>query len=655
VLAGCEFVRPERVNVPPDTAITTGPPEGGDASYHVVLAWSGEDPDGSVDRFEIAWEEPADWNPLTGGDSSFVVTADSCCGEPPAAGDSTASWAARFHHVFIRAVDDDREPDATPAARSFNAKTIAPRARIVLGPRDGGTAPATMRVELTGVDDDGVVVGYQYTLVTMREYVWDGQLPFTTPRFLTWADTLTYHPRPDGTYDDTRPARLDTGEVLVLSELPVLDDLGAQNLYLLGVRAVDDAGAVEPRLQAPSNARIFSIGPPSDGPRLFVRSEEISRLQASAPVFPALARIDMFAADISLQWAALPGPDGTRVSAFRFAMADTAEWSPWEPASASPFESRFRWCARPGPATFFVQAADALGAVSTTALKFNVFPPPSDSEGSSRTVLVVLDTDAGELEQSLVLPRNYPSIERVLADDWFGDFRYQVFETHGTLRPGADLLARASSVVWVHTTDVADGDSSVLASYGQLGDPLLAAYVAAGGNLFLLGVQPSQALRYWLPLMDTSPMIVSYPLIFAPTPADPPRMLHWGYLHLGLAGIEQTVANTNTGGMASVRLHVATSQVAGYPDLPFDPLTWPQGAAFRGFGHYDRGITPNESGETIYTVDDTGTSLGVRRLTGPSVGGNTVYLGLHPYWVERPAFRDLVRAVLSDFGETPVR
>jgi hypothetical protein len=28
-----------------------------------------------------------------------------------------------------------------------------------------------------------------------------------------------------------------------------------------------------------------------------------------------------------------------------------------------------------------------------------------------------------------------------------------------------------------------------------------------------------------------------------------------------------------------------------------------------------------------------------------------VYLGLHPYWVERPAFRDLVRAVLTDFGE----
>jgi hypothetical protein len=30
-------------------------------------------------------------------------------------------------------------------------------------------------------------------------------------------------------------------------------------------------------------------------------------------------------------------------------------------------------------------------------------------------------------------------------------------------------------------------------------------------------------------------------------------------------------------------------------------------------------------------------------------------LGLHPYWVERPAVHELLRAVLTDFGETPIR
>jgi hypothetical protein len=100
-----------------------------------------------------------------------------------------------------------------------------------------------------------------------------------------------------------------------------------------------------------------------------------------------------------------------------------------------------------------------------------------------------------------------------------------------------------------------------------------------------------------------------------------------------------------------------TSGPNPYPDLPFDALTWPNGPVYRGFGYYDRGIHLRDLGassaEVIYTANDSNDAIGIRRLTTPGVNGNLVYLGFHPYFVERPAFRQLIRAVLTDFGEFP--
>jgi hypothetical protein len=93
-----------------------------------------------------------------------------------------------------------------------------------------------------------------------------------------------------------------------------------------------------------------------------------------------------------------------------------------------------------------------------------------------------------------------------------------------------------------------------------------------------------------------------------------------------------------------------------YPDLAFDPLTWPQGPVQRGFGFYDRGIVPMavaHPAEVIYTANDSNDAVAIRRLTEPGVNGNVVYVGFHPYFVDRPAFRQFIRAVLTDFGESP--
>jgi hypothetical protein len=92
-----------------------------------------------------------------------------------------------------------------------------------------------------------------------------------------------------------------------------------------------------------------------------------------------------------------------------------------------------------------------------------------------------------------------------------------------------------------------------------------------------------------------------------------------------------------------------------YPDLPFDPLSIPNGTTERGFRYYDTGIIPaSEDTEIIYQDSHDSTEngiLGVRKLTSPGVNGNIVYLGFHPYFIAKSSFQAFLRAVMTDFGE----
>jgi hypothetical protein len=197
------------------------------------------------------------------------------------------------------------------------------------------------------------------------------------------------------------------------------------------------------------------------------------------------------------------------------------------------------------------------------------------------------------------------------------------------------------------------GDVILFESYHRQPPNPLSSYVSAGGNLFVLGLSPVELMRYF-ERQEGSPGLQNYPVIFSRTLTDTTLLPHWAATHFGIARISESVSNTSASSAQANRLRVAKAMVPGYPDLPFDPLTWPDGPAQRGFGYYDRDIVPLAgAAEVIYRANAVdGPAIGVRRLNDPQAGGSTVYLGLHPYFVERPAFRDLVRAVLISFGET---
>jgi hypothetical protein len=273
----------------------------------------------------------------------------------------------------------------------------------------------------------------------------------------------------------------------------------------------------------------------------------------------------------------------------------------------------------------------------------------------------VLGTDPGSLIESGVWPTSFKEVERALIDYYVEGYNYQVFETEGR-PPPVDLLNCASSTFWFHSASVEDGDASILEGYHTNPPNVLPSYVSSGGNLFVCGIQPGNAVKYF-EKKDGPPSLQTYPVIFQSTLTDTTVLPHWLATQFGIAKIEEGVRNTGVASQAANRMRNVISTVRTgpnpYPDLVFDPLTWPNGPVQGGFGYYDRGIIPMDPSlisppaEVVYTVNDTGISVGIRRLIAPGINGNLVYLGFHPYFVDRPAFRELIRAVLTDFGEIP--
>lgn len=216
-------------------------------------------------------------------------------------------------------------------------------------------------------------------------------------------------------------------------------------------------------------------------------------------------------------------------------------------------------------------------------------------------------------------------------------------------------MDRASTIFWIISSDVANSGGAILESYhSSRRDPnVLPSYVRSGGNLFLCGIQPVNAMRYFENPEEANPLYQGlYPIDFSRTLTDTTLVPHWAATDLGVQRVDNTVTRENGLPVIANLVSQVTSGPNPYPDLEFDPLTTQGfGGIAEGFQHYDIGIVPRANAQVIYVDEATGQSVGIRKLTSPGVNGNTVYLGFHPYFIQKSAFRTLLRAVLTDFGE----
>jgi hypothetical protein len=630
----------------------------GEGELEVALEWAGQDPDGMIDHYEIAWDEPVDWIDVRGTAQSFVVP-------------DPASSKGELRTIYVRAVDDAGAADETPAHRSFGRGGIAPWTMITFGPADLGFWGPNVEFEWVGKDEDGFVVAYRYALVTLDEWRWDFAIadstviPVNMDELIAWVDTLTYRPQPDGSQGDSVWVTTEADSVL-FPELPETNS-DPFNGYLFVVRAIDDAGIEEEILDRGINTRFFNVSDTLGGPRLAVHSDILGSWGGSwFSGDPPLA-YDVFHTGVRFEWNAAPGQSGTQVAGFSFAVDDTTNWSPFSLDTTSwPANSGGEvtyWFPELGPHTLFVRAIDEAGLITVVEARILVFPGPGMCPNQDRYVLVVLDTNVDAMIADAILPLGFKVVMRGLAEFYFEDYRVEFFETDGLTPPPIDLLACASSVFWFHSADLDNGDDSILQSFHQGSPNPLVSYVESGGNFFLCGVQPSQALRYFPRTDIPVPQLQTYPLLFQVTIGNPDFLPHWAANSLGIERVSETVGNTIPASLEHLRLRTCRSEVTGggnpYPDLEFDPLTWPQGPKQRGFGFYDRGIEPLTDipelppAEVLYTANDEGVSIGIRRRAteGPGINGNVVVLGFHPYFLDRPAGRAMIEAVLADFGE----
>jgi hypothetical protein len=477
---------------------------------------------------------------------------------------------------------------------------------------------------------------------------------------VAWIDTLTYRPLSNGNPDLSDPVwQSTTADSVVFESLPETASDNT-NDYAFVVRAVDDAGATERRLDVGTNSRGFNTAFEINGPAIFISSNVAGSWSATSNTVH-----EVFASQgLKFTWRANPNAETeAEVVGYSYSIDDTTGFVdvPYSlnrtmfPEAVPGDTTEQLWRPSRGPHALFVRAIDDGRFISQVAARIEVFPGPRTCGTDQRFILVVRDTDTSALS-NVIFPAQYAIVESTLVSYYFEGYDYQVHQTFaGREEPEVILMNCASSVFLFHSASMSDGESSSLENLHATGPNSLPSYVAAGGNLFLCGLQPANAVAYFENLESDRTELQNYPIIFGNTGEGTDFAEHWFKRFLFIQRIVESIGNTTQPGNAGDRMAVARSQISDYPDLVFDPTSWPSGPLQGGFGYYDREILlqPGSPAQVIYTRDATGSPVGIRRLTTPGVNGNIVYLGLHPYFVERPAFRTLIRKVLSQFGEFP--
>jgi len=270
LFAGCEEDMGLLIpNNPPNVRLTGAPPDSGTAGYDVEFYWEGWDSDGEVDYFIYAVDPPD----MYGAEDSVWTRTDANCGSfvfEASQFDTLRHWSdpqvAESWHVFVIKAVDDMGAISEPDYAAFNATTIAPRTAFKTPPPVGGIQqymggpqPVGLRVTFRweGDDTDGLMsgapVGYLFKATDVT-----GLSNWASLAARVWADTTEWM---EGGAQYRKTAR----------------DLDDGRAYAIAVRAIDEAGAVEPLLLLNGNMLWVAARERESFPELSVRSAALGQ------------------------------------------------------------------------------------------------------------------------------------------------------------------------------------------------------------------------------------------------------------------------------------------------------------------------------------------------------------------------------------------
>ena len=539
---GCNDMGIQKVtpNRPPETILSGGPRDSTAATpYLVQLFWSASDPDGTIDHYDfILVDHPASrgslegadslttvvvtvpevddprWQGTTSTDSIFVTLADTLRRDPQPGPDEDEetvrdTYFERWHTFFIRAVDNDGLPDATPDYRTFNSTNIAPTANLTEPIRAGEVfaAPSTVVFNWDGQDDTGTgdllePVASRWVIIPSR-VDWLGN-------YLSFPDSLYHLPKRGAhQYAWSAFSRWDaadgSGRRAVLRGLDewtlAIPDVG---YYIFAVQAMDEAGAVTPvfdwTTSRKNNVSLLKVSG-RVGPVLTIEDRFLGRFtfaEGSRPV-----RFDIGSGQpLRLCWNADASPYGGIIVGYRYGWDilntdDDSEWSSWATSTTCAPTRTYN----AGVHRFFLQVLDIAGTVLQATIEFHVH-----SMTRVRDVLWVDDTIA------IAAGTDQEAVEDGLWLDSFGalstrgvDFQEgrDEFDTAANALgpPPIRTLFDYKAVVWSVRASTAGSALSRLARFVDPYDPTnindvrsynyLLAYVRNGGKLWISGFRPA--------------------------------------------------------------------------------------------------------------------------------------------------------------------
>ena len=511
-------------NALPDTHISSGPSETFPNYYQVQVFWYGTDADGDIDHYEIAVlrdvrrGEPLDldslaWHSTATNDSTFLMPADSCCyGEPT--GDDP-HYAVSYWGLLVRAVDNDRGIDDSPASVFFLATNEIPRVEIVAPPETPaeGALCSVPYLEWLGKDADGddSKLAYKYLIIpsAMRSGLWGDGLP---P--LDYEGAGGNNGAPEiGRWSEWVPADCTYVSGIDLSEYGQGSE-GADSIGLY-VTVRDEGEAVLPvelftTYNEAANMRSFEVRRQGCALRALIHSDRLGVIGSYAcSGRPDRPPVIFEGTGLYLSFFAEERRDlGQLAGSYRYyfdgpddPMSGWPVWTPTEPLReiGSDPEWVVTWPAAgprhvPGVGQHVFRVELQNQALDTTCAEvhFDVLEGPAGLESN---VLLVDDNRSRWYEGSLI--PEYEEDEFQMWSDILQGYDWQEWDTGPDFEEAVPphLLGTATTVIW--SVDSGRELSPDLLDLCSKRGNHLHSYVETGGNLLLIGMAPVYCTMYW--------------------------------------------------------------------------------------------------------------------------------------------------------------
>jgi hypothetical protein len=252
---GCPFLpedtdeKRDTENIPPRIWITSGATEGASGvDYRAAFEWLGADEDGIVRRYQYSIDDTTTseaWIDTTATRVRLTLSAS----QPGwyASEDTLGEW----HTFFVRAIDNEGGI-STPESRHFNTRTIAPSTRITYPYVTSGSITVDDCVFVTWEGED-----LDASNPEQRPESYECKLiRIAHPYIEEEAIVDSIHHKVNLLRDPSAPGD-SAGWILLpgeVEEYELTDFEGPGNTtYVFCIRAVDEAGAIEPRLERGEN------------------------------------------------------------------------------------------------------------------------------------------------------------------------------------------------------------------------------------------------------------------------------------------------------------------------------------------------------------------------------------------------------------------